>query len=85
MSSWITPRQFICKADARLALRKSSPLGRSHKDGTSNPPEDAALMKQQPRFISAQLLEAPGGSSTLANYAVWESAERFAREFDTID
>ena len=42
-------------------------------------------MKQPPRFISAQLLEAPGGSSTIANYAVWKSAERFARVFDNID
>ncbi len=37
-----------------------------------------------PLYLSAAP-RGTGGSSTLASYAVWESAERFARVFDTID
>ncbi len=34
---------------------------------------DAAIMKQQPGFISAQLHRGIGGSCVFINYAVWES------------
>jgi heme-degrading monooxygenase HmoA len=42
---------------------------------------DAAWMKQQPGFISAQLHRGIGGSSVFLNYAVWESSEHFKRAF----
>jgi heme-degrading monooxygenase HmoA len=42
---------------------------------------DAAWMKQQPGFISAQLHRGIGGSSVFLNYAVWESSEDFKRAF----
>jgi heme-degrading monooxygenase HmoA len=38
---------------------------------------DAAIMKQQPGFISAQLYRGIAGSRTFINYAVWESSENF--------
>jgi heme-degrading monooxygenase HmoA len=42
---------------------------------------DAAWMKQQPGFISAQLHRGVGGSCVFLNYAVWESTESFRRAF----
>jgi heme-degrading monooxygenase HmoA len=42
---------------------------------------DAAFMKSQPGFISAQLHRGIGESSVFLNYAVWESTEAFARAF----
>jgi heme-degrading monooxygenase HmoA len=42
---------------------------------------DAAIMKQQPGFISTQLHRGIGGSSVFVNYAVWESVEHFKRAF----
>ena len=42
---------------------------------------DAALMKQQPGFISTQLHRGIGGSSVFINYAVWESVQDFKRAF----
>ena len=42
---------------------------------------DAALMKEQPGFISTQLHRGIGGSSVFFNYAVWESVEDFGRAF----
>ena len=42
---------------------------------------DAALMKQQPGFISTQLHRGIGGSGVFINYAVWESVEDFKRAF----
>ena len=42
---------------------------------------DAALMKQQPGFISTQLHRGIGGSSVLVNVAVWESVDAFRRAF----
>lgn len=50
--------------------------------------EDAAYMKRQPGFISTQMHQGIGGSQTLVNYAVWESAKAlgdafFAEEFQT--
>jgi quinol monooxygenase YgiN len=42
---------------------------------------DAALMRAQPGYISAQLHRGVGGSCVFLNYAVWESAEHFARAF----
>jgi quinol monooxygenase YgiN len=36
--------------------------------------DDAAFMKQQPGFISAQLHRGTAGSTTFVNVAVWESA-----------
>lgn len=43
--------------------------------------EDAALMKRQPGFISAQLHRGIGGSGVFLNYAVWESVEAFRAAF----
>jgi len=43
--------------------------------------EDAAWMKQQPGYISAQLHRGIGGSGVFINYAVWESVEDFKRAF----
>ena len=42
---------------------------------------DAALMKQQPGFISTQLHRGISGSCVFINYAVWESVEDFKRAF----
>jgi hypothetical protein len=84
MSSWITPRRFFCKPVARLTLRKSSPLGRSHKDGTSKPGGYHLHEATAPLYLG-EASRGIGGSSTFANYAVWKSAERFAHAFDNID
>jgi heme-degrading monooxygenase HmoA len=43
--------------------------------------DDAALMKRQPGFISAQLHRAIGDSPAYMNYAVWESTEAFRKAF----
>jgi heme-degrading monooxygenase HmoA len=43
--------------------------------------DDAALMKRQPGFISAQLHRAIGESPTYLNYAVWESNRDFRAAF----
>jgi heme-degrading monooxygenase HmoA len=42
---------------------------------------DAALLRAQPGYISAQLHRGIGGSCTFVNYAVWESVEHFQRAF----
>jgi len=42
---------------------------------------DAAFLKTQPGYISAQLHRGIGGSCTFVNYAVWESVEAFQRAF----
>ena len=42
---------------------------------------DAVFMKQQPGFISTQLLRAIGDSPTYLNYAVWESTAHFRAAF----
>jgi heme-degrading monooxygenase HmoA len=42
---------------------------------------DAALMRAQPGYISAQLHRGVAGSCVFLNYAVWESTEHFARAF----
>jgi heme-degrading monooxygenase HmoA len=42
---------------------------------------DAAFMKAQPGFISTQLHRGIGKSSVFLNYAIWESADAFARAF----
>lgn len=42
---------------------------------------DAAVMKQQPGFISTQLHRGIGGSCVFVNYAVWESVEAYKRVF----
>ena len=43
--------------------------------------DDAALMKQQPGFISTQLHRGTAGSTTFINVAVWESARALGRAF----
>ena len=43
--------------------------------------DDAALMKQQPGFISTQLHRAVGDSPTYLNSAVWESTADFRAAF----
>jgi heme-degrading monooxygenase HmoA len=43
--------------------------------------DDAAFMKQQPGFVSAQLHRAIGESPTYLNYAVWESNAHFRAAF----
>jgi len=43
--------------------------------------EDAAWMKQQPGYISAQLHRGIGGSGVFINCAVWESVADFKRAF----
>jgi heme-degrading monooxygenase HmoA len=43
--------------------------------------EDAAIMKRQPGFISAQMHKGIGSSRVFLNYAVWESVEHFRRAF----
>jgi heme-degrading monooxygenase HmoA len=42
---------------------------------------DAAHLKQQPGFISAQLHRGIGGSSVFLNHAVWESVQAFRDAF----
>src|SRR5262249_33086121 len=43
--------------------------------------DDAAFMKQQPGFISAQLHRGTAGSTTFINVAIWESAAALGRAF----
>lgn len=43
--------------------------------------DDAAFMKRQPGFISAQLHRAIGESPTYLNYAVWQSTADFRAAF----
>jgi heme-degrading monooxygenase HmoA len=43
--------------------------------------DDAAFMKRQPGFISAQLHRGIAGSTTFMNVAVWESARALAAAF----
>ena len=43
--------------------------------------DDAAFMKQQPGFISAQLHRGTAGSSTFVNVAEWESARALGEAF----
>ena len=43
--------------------------------------DDAAYMKQQPGFITAQLHRGIAGSCVFLNYAVWESLEAFRTAF----
>jgi heme-degrading monooxygenase HmoA len=45
---------------------------------------DAAIMKRQPGFISAQFHRGVGGGAFL-NYAVWESMADFRRAFHNPD
>jgi heme-degrading monooxygenase HmoA len=42
---------------------------------------DAAYLKQQPGFISAQLHRGIAGSGVLCNLAVWESVQAFRNAF----
>ncbi len=42
---------------------------------------DAAIMKRQPGFISAQLHRGIAGSGVFLNYAVWESVAQFRAAF----
>jgi quinol monooxygenase YgiN len=42
---------------------------------------DAAIMKRQPGFISAQLHRGIAGSCVFIKYAVWESTEHYKRAF----
>ena len=44
--------------------------------------EDAAFMRQQPGFISTQLHQGIGASSTFMNYAVWENVAAFRAAFE---
>jgi heme-degrading monooxygenase HmoA len=43
--------------------------------------DDAAFMKQQRGFISAQLHRGTAGSTTFVNVAVWESARALGQAF----
>lgn len=43
--------------------------------------DDAAFMKQQPGFVSAQLHRGTAGSSTFVNVAEWESARALGEAF----
>jgi heme-degrading monooxygenase HmoA len=43
--------------------------------------DDAAFMKRQPGFISAQLHRGIAGSTTFMNVALWESARALAAAF----
>jgi heme-degrading monooxygenase HmoA len=43
--------------------------------------DDAAFMQRQPGFTSTQLHRGAGGSSTLVNVAVWESAAALRSAF----
>ena len=45
--------------------------------------DDAAFMKEQPGFISAQLHQGTAGSTTFINVAVWESARALGRAFSS--
>jgi len=44
---------------------------------------DAAFLKQQPGFISAQLHRGIAGSSVFVNVAVWQSVADFRQAFST--
>jgi quinol monooxygenase YgiN len=46
---------------------------------------DAAVFKQQPGFISAQLHRGIAGSGTFINYAVWESTANLKKALNNID
>jgi quinol monooxygenase YgiN len=46
---------------------------------------DAAILKQQPGFISAQLHRGIAGSGTFVNYAVWESTAHLRNALKNID
>lgn len=46
---------------------------------------DAAVFKQQPGFISAQLHRGVAGSGTFINYAVWESASHLKKAVSNVD
>jgi quinol monooxygenase YgiN len=46
---------------------------------------DAAIFKQQPGFISAQLHRGIGGSGTFLNYAIWESTAQLKKAVNNID
>lgn len=43
--------------------------------------QDADFMKTQPGYISTQLHKGIGRSTTLINYAIWESVEAFRNAF----
>ncbi len=43
--------------------------------------DDAAFMKQQPGYISAQLYRGTAGSTTFVNVAVWESTSALRDAF----
>ena len=45
--------------------------------------DDAAFMKQQPGYISAQLHRGTAGSTTFVNVAVWESVGALGRAFSS--
>jgi len=45
--------------------------------------DDAAFMKEQPGFISAQLHRGTVGSTTFINVAVWERAGALGRAFSS--
>lgn len=47
--------------------------------------DDAAFMKEQPGYISAQLHRGVGDSRILVNIAVWESTEHLFRAFSNPD
>ena len=57
-SPWLTRGRFLCKPDAPVGLRKSTPLGRLLEDATSKP-RGYRLNQATTPLISAQLLEAP--------------------------
>jgi heme-degrading monooxygenase HmoA len=44
---------------------------------------DAAFMKEQPGFVSAQLHQGTAGSATFINVAVWESAQALGQAFSS--
>jgi len=46
---------------------------------------DAAFMKQQPGFTSAQLHRGIAGSTTFINYAVWESVTAYKNAVNKVD
>jgi heme-degrading monooxygenase HmoA len=47
--------------------------------------DDAAFMKEQPGFISAQMHRGTAGSNTFVNVAEWESAGALGRAFRSSD
>ncbi|WP_226689193.1 antibiotic biosynthesis monooxygenase family protein [Ruegeria arenilitoris] len=42
---------------------------------------DADFMKSQPGYISTQLHQGIGGSSTFVNYAIWQDVQTFRHAF----